>query len=149
MTLIELIVALVIVGIALAGLMGVLARTSRASADPLVMQQKVAIAESMMGEIQQMPFAPENGTAVTPNVRSTYNDILDYNGYTTGSNGIRNLDNTAVAGLGTYTVKVTVVPTLLTNIAIANDVLKITVTVTSSLDPDPVVLTGWRTNPEP
>ena len=56
-TLIELIVTLVIVGAALAGMVAVFASTTRASVDPVVVQQMQAIADNMMEEILLKPSA--------------------------------------------------------------------------------------------
>jgi MSHA pilin protein MshD len=50
-TLVELIVALVIMGVALAGMVAVYASTTRASVDPVIVQQMQAIADNMMEEI--------------------------------------------------------------------------------------------------
>jgi MSHA pilin protein MshD len=55
-TLIELIVFIVIVGAALAGVLKVLEVTNRNSADPLVRKQALSIAESLLLEITQQPF---------------------------------------------------------------------------------------------
>ncbi len=55
-TLIELIVFIVIVSAALAGVLKVLEVTSKASVDPLLQKQALAIAESLLLEIEQQPF---------------------------------------------------------------------------------------------
>jgi MSHA pilin protein MshD len=55
-TLIELIVFIVIVGAALAGVLKVLEVTNRNSADPLVRKQALSIAESLLLEITQQSF---------------------------------------------------------------------------------------------
>ena len=54
-TLVELVVAMVIVGIALAGLVSVYNRASIASTDPLITQQMLAIGETMMEEVMLKP----------------------------------------------------------------------------------------------
>lgn len=67
-TLIELIVFIVIVGIALAGVLKVLQVTNRDSADPLVRKQALSIAESLLLEITQQPFTlcdPDDVNAAT------------------------------------------------------------------------------------
>lgn len=67
-TLIELIVFIVIVGIALAGVLKVLQVTNRDSADPLVRKQALSIAESLLLEITQQPFTlcdPDDTAAAT------------------------------------------------------------------------------------
>lgn len=67
-TLIELIVFIVIVGAALAGVLKVLEVTNRNSADPLVRKQALSIAESLLLEITQQPFTlcdPDDTNAST------------------------------------------------------------------------------------
>lgn len=54
--LIELIMFIVIVGVALAGVLLVLNVTAKSSADPLVHKQALALAESLLEEIELMPF---------------------------------------------------------------------------------------------
>nr|WP_314538959.1 type II secretion system protein [uncultured Massilia sp.] len=148
-TLIELIVAIVIVGIALAGVVAAFARTDRASVDPVVTQQMAIVAAGMMEEILLKDFANANAK---PAARTAYTQAADYNGYK--SIGIVDAEGNAVPGLSAYDVAVEVgnpdpahalqgVPTA--------DTLRIQVTVTNrmseSKDRDPVVLTGWRTRP--
>src|SRR5687767_10131092 len=55
-TLVELIVFIVIVGVAMAGLFAAFNTITAASADPQVRKQVLAIAESLMEEIQAKPF---------------------------------------------------------------------------------------------
>ena len=55
-TLIELIVFIVIVGVAMAGLFAAFDTITKASADPQVRKQVLAIAESLMDEIMLKPF---------------------------------------------------------------------------------------------
>ncbi len=67
-TLVELIVFIVIVGVAMAGLFAAFNTITAASADPQVRKQVLAIAESLMEEIQAMPFTycdPDDATAAT------------------------------------------------------------------------------------
>lgn len=55
-TLVELIVFIVIVGVAMAGLFAAFNTITAASADPQVRKQVLAIAESLMEEVSLMPF---------------------------------------------------------------------------------------------
>lgn len=55
-TLIELIIFMVIVGIAMAGIISSINFNVRHSADPVVRKQALAIAESLLEEIELMPF---------------------------------------------------------------------------------------------
>jgi MSHA pilin protein MshD len=149
-TLVELIIAMVIIAAALGGLVAAFGTGNRASADPLILQQKVAIAESLMGEILLKPYN-DDSTPITANVRNTYNDVRDFDGYGQGLSGIRDVNNNPIPGLEPYKVLVSVpkaadTPTLLAG----TPNLKITITVTYSMDAKPedaFVLTGWRTPP--
>lgn len=55
-TLIELVMFIVIVGAALAGVLSAFSTTVRSSADPMIRKQMVAIAEALMSEITLHPF---------------------------------------------------------------------------------------------
>ncbi|MHB8667914.1 MAG: prepilin-type cleavage/methylation domain-containing protein [Burkholderiales bacterium] len=144
MTLIDLIVAIVIIGIALAGVLLAYTTTVRHSGDPLVRKQMSAIADEMMEEILLKPFAV---TAPNPPfagcARLSYNDVRDYNGYS--SVNICDIDGTTV--LNGYGVSVSVSPPAgspipLSGIA-ATDQLTVRVNVTHGSDS--YSLTGWRT----
>jgi MSHA pilin protein MshD len=155
-TLVELIVALVIMGVALAGMVAVYTATTRASVDPVIVQQMQAIADNMMEEILMKPFAPPEGSTVTSaSGRVNYDQVRDYDDYGDGVVGIRDVEGNAIPGLERYTVLVKVEPAPLGGItnpdAAHPNVLRVTVTVAIPGDnpgyPAPIVLTGWRTNP--
>lgn len=68
LTLIELIVFIVIVGVALAGVLTVLNHTTRHSADPMIRKQALAIAEAILEEVMLQPFTwcdPDDPAAAT------------------------------------------------------------------------------------
>ena len=145
MTLVELIIAIVIVGTALAGLVAVYNRANVASADPLITQQMLAIAETMMEEVMLKPYLTDGGNAAQPADRADYTEIGHYNKYATAG-GIVAVDGSAVAGLDRYDVAVSVTPTTLTNVADAADARRIQVVVTER-GGQQLQLTGWRTRP--
>lgn len=67
-TLIELIVFIVIVGVALTGMLTVLNLTARTGADPMIRKQMLAIAEGLMDEVAAQPFSwcdPDDPAAAT------------------------------------------------------------------------------------
>lgn len=67
-SLIELVLFIVIVSVGLAGILSVMAVTSKSSSDPLSRKQATAIAESLLEEIELQPFtfcAPEDDNATT------------------------------------------------------------------------------------
>jgi len=140
-TLVELVVAMVIVGVALAGLVSVYNRASIASTDPLITQQMLAIGETMMEEVMLKPYAGNN---VREALRAQYDELDDYTSY--ARQAVTDVDGNAIAGLGRYQVGVTVgpAPQTLPGVAPA-DVKRIVVTVWNGNQN--LVLTGWRTRP--
>ena len=68
LTLIELVMFIVIISVALAGIVGVFNLNTQHSADPMVQKQALAIAESVLEEIELMPFTycdPDDAQAAT------------------------------------------------------------------------------------
>lgn len=57
MSLVELIIAMVVISIAITGLLMVFNHSVRGSADPMLRKQAVAIAESMLNEVLAQPFS--------------------------------------------------------------------------------------------
>ncbi|HSW51989.1 MAG TPA: hypothetical protein VLG93_02060, partial [Sulfuricaulis sp.] len=74
--------------------------------------------------------------------RPVYDDVGDY--HNLNDVGARDQTDSAIAGLESYTVNVTVVPTALNGIGVA-DSLRVTVTVTPPFGGN-IVLSGFRTN---
>ena len=69
-TLIELIMFIVVVGIAVAGLLLVYSNTVRHSSDPVIRKQMLALAESLLEEVELMPFTycdPDDTKAAVAN----------------------------------------------------------------------------------
>ena len=171
LTLIELLLFIVVVGIALAAMLKVFVTATTASVDPMVRRQQLAIAESLLREVELMPFTWCD-PALDPNVDTVanaaactsvensgpeggqtrygpanfFNNVNDYNGFSMA--GIRDVTNTAVAGLAGYTASVVVAAAALDTIPNAGEALKITVTVTAP-DSNVVSLQGWRTRYAP
>lgn len=175
LTLIELLLFIAVVGIALAAMLRVFVTATAASADPMIRRQQLAIAESLLREVELMPFTwcdpddakastaadptgcatlvensgPEGGESrVGPNY---FDNVNDYAGFT--MNGIVDITNTAIAGLAGYKASVAVTNTVLDNIA-ASEALQITVTVVGPGDDlvklaNPIRLQGWRTRHAP
>ena len=76
-TLIELIMFIVVVGAATAGVLGAISFATRASVDPMIQKQALAIAEAVLEEVQLMPFTycdpddPQAATALSAAVGPT------------------------------------------------------------------------------
>jgi len=67
-TLIELIMFIVVVGAAVAGVLGAINYATRASVDPMIQKQALAIAEALLEEVQLQPFTycdPDDPAAST------------------------------------------------------------------------------------
>lgn len=105
-TLIELIVAMVVISIAVVGVMSVLNYTTLHSADPVLRHQAIAIAEAYMEEISLKNYSDPDSDGEAN--RSQYDDVDDYDGLT--DNGAVDQNGNAIAGLNNYRVSVSVIP---------------------------------------
>ena len=174
-TLVELIVFIVIVGLAMAGVFAAFNTITAASADPQVRKQVLAIAESLMDEIALKPFtfcdpddpaAPTAGnpaacaisedTTIGPEGENRYSapqfdNVSDYHGFTMLA-GIKDITNTNITGLGAYSVtNITITQAGLATGAdaiAAAEALRISVTVTGPSGVS-VTLEGYRTRYAP
>jgi len=104
-TLIELIVSVVIIGVAATGILMVFTQTVRHSADPVLREQAVAIAQSYMDEILLHPLVDPDGVSGEAN-RGLFDDVWDYHG--TSDDGARDQNGTVIPGLETYNVSVAI-----------------------------------------
>ena len=145
-SMVELILFIVIIGIALAGILLVMNTVTGRSADTLVRKQALAIGESLLEEIQLQDVISASGAtnAVTLANRATeYHIVRDY--HTFAMTGIREMDNTAIPGLEGYNLVVGVTDLALGNAPAASSVA-ISVTVTDPQN-NTVIVTGYRTAP--
>ena len=139
MTLIELVLAIVIISVGLTGVLAAFQYAVKASADPMIRKQMLAIAEEMMEEITLKPITPEANVAPVACARNTYNDIIDYNGYTTDN--VCDIDGTALPSLAGYKVTVMVVSGFTLDSSVpANKIL-----VTVEHGTEKLSLTSYRT----
>jgi len=166
LSLIELLIFVVVVSAALAGVLRVFMQAGAKSADPQLQRQALAIAESLLQEVQLMPFTfcqandanvetadsaaecdslvenigPEGGE--TRATSPQFDNVNDYHGY--AMNGIVDISNTAVPGLAGYSASVSVVAAALGSISAASgDALLVTVTVNGPSSTQ-IVLSGYR-----
>ena len=137
-TLVEMILAIVVLGVGLAGVLMAFATVGRGSADPVIAQQMLAIAEEMLEEVQLKPYAVSANAAPAACARNTFNDVLDYQNYSSGAARICTLDGAPISALAGYSVQVQVQSASLVGAA----ALRISVTVTHQNDS--FTLVGWR-----
>ena len=164
LSLIELVMFIVIVGVAVAGVLSVLTVTAQHSSDPMVQKQAQAIAEALLEEIQLQPLTfcdPDDANAATatsaagcasmpeaigPEGGETrfnfpqFDNVNDYQGYTVSP--IVDISNTPVAGLASYTASVNITQAGATFSLPADAVLQIDVRASSG-NTD-VTVTGYR-----
>lgn len=138
MTLIELVIAILILGVGLAGVLLAYSTVTRGSSDPVVRKQLLSIAEEMLEEIQLKPYAAAANAAAGGCARTTWNDLMDYHGYTT-TNQVCTIDGTPVATLAGYSLRVTVQAATFGGLSAARRI-----DVTVSRGSDQLTLTGWR-----
>jgi MSHA pilin protein MshD len=154
LTLIELLLFVVVIGIALSAMLKVFVTATTNSADPMILRQQLAIAESMLREVELMPFTwcdpdldPTNtstaagaadctsaeGPAMGPeggqkrNASPYFNNVNDYDGFT--MTGVSDAGGLVVPGLAGYTVGVAVAAAALDTVPANGAALKISVTV--------------------
>jgi len=156
-SLVELIIFIVIISAALIGILSVMNITTGHSADPLIRKQAIAVAESLLEEVELQDFINQNdmvtitcpaASAVIPTNRATVYHIVDcYKGFPNGgpSTGIYGMDGTAISTLTNYSATVAIDKTLspLGGIA-AGSAVRITVTVTDPQN-NQIAIDGYRT----
>jgi MSHA pilin protein MshD len=143
-TLIELVVAITIVAMAAAAVLGAMSAISTRSANVMVRHQAVAIAEAYLEEILLKPVVDPDGIEPESG-RAAWDDVGDYNGLVDVGAHDQFGSTTAIANLSQYTVRVTVSQSSALGGLAASAVRRIDVTVT---DPTgiQVALSGYRTN---
>lgn len=159
-TLVEMVIFIVIVSLGIAGILLVMSVTTLRSADPMVQQQALLIAESYLEEILHKRFRDASPTLAAticplPEVagRAAYDNVCDYHGLNDNAGAVDQLGG-AVTGLTAYNVSVTVTGTAGDGTALNNinnigalRVLRVDVEVTNDNVADfQVRLTGYRTN---
>lgn len=104
-TLVELIISIVIISTAIAGVLGIVNLTVLHSADPIVQQQIIAIAESYIEEITALPTADPDGTN-SGETRATFDNVDDYNGLS--DTGVIDQNSNVIARLDNYNISVVI-----------------------------------------
>jgi MSHA pilin protein MshD len=175
-TLVELVVFIALVGVAMAGVFAAFNTFTAASADPQVRKQALAIAESLLEEIELMPFTfcdPDDANAATAtstagcattvegigaeggetryNAANPFDNVSDYDGLamSSGSGGIKDITNATVTGLGAYSATVTITQAgTAFGLADNTDALRISVQVTGPAGVN-LTLEGYRARYSP
>ena len=150
-TLIEIIVTLVVLAIAATSLLSLFSGTVRTSADPMIQQQAISIAEAYMEEILLRDFSDpqgdESSTREVGETRINYDDVQDYNWLGVGEiqdKKVRDQNNVVIAELLDYEVEVTVFGVELFEIPAVNS-MRVDITVTHPAI-SPITISAYRTN---
>jgi len=173
-TLIELIVAIVIIGIGIAGFAQLMNTSTINSIDPMVRQQAHAAARAYLEEILLKPFCDPDLTSDCPTdcatgntcldanctdntggaeTRPTFDDVCDYTGLPDTT--VRDQNGTAVAALNNYRVTVNIIDDSGADLGTggsgltggASQSLRIDVNVTHAVNPNvDVTVSGYRVN---
>ena len=172
-SLVEVAVFIAVVGVGISGVILAITTATRDSVDPLIRKQSVAIAESLLEEIESMPFtysdpddpaaptAPNPGACAAPEALgpepgetrysnvTPFDNVNDYGAAISGNPGfsmtpILDLNGNVITGLDAYSATVTITSTALNG---ANALL-ISVTVTGPAN-TVVTVEGYRTQYAP
>jgi MSHA pilin protein MshD len=141
-TLIELVVAITIVAVAATTILGAMAAIASRSADAMMQQQAIAIAQAYLDEILQRWVVDPNGTP--PNTgRGSWDLVDEYNGLV--DVGAHDQFGNPIASLSAYTVSVTTSQTAALTGVPAAAARRIDITVSYAPNGS-VTLSGYRTN---
>ena len=119
-TLVELIVSIVIISTTIAGVLGIVNLTVLHSADPIVQQQAIAIAESYIEEIIALPVDDPTGPDGETD-RALFDNVKDYDGL--NDNGVIDQDGNAIAELDNYTVSIAITPQTINGLANMQEII--------------------------
>ncbi len=166
-TLIELVLAIVILSIGVTAFIALINQTVSRSADPMVISQANAIAQAYLEEIMLSNFCDPDLSADCPTFctaanactvcsvaessRNLFDDVCDYNDPLVDSTtGAKDQNNNLITGLEAYNINVTVDDSGVTlnglNSA-TGDIVRIDVNVTHDSFSDlNLTLSGYRTN---
>lgn len=170
LTLVELVIAIVVISVAVVGVLQVMRLVTRNSVDPQMRKQALAVAEAVLEEVELMPFTdcdpsnylagvsctsegmgPEPGE--TRGGASPFDNVNDYNSLTLAATS-NDLNNSGTVRIPVgYTAQIAVATDAnlgpAASLIPAADSLRITVTVTYNNGNDHVTLEGYRTRYAP
>jgi MSHA pilin protein MshD len=119
-TLVELIVSIVIISTAIAGVLGIVNVTVLHSADPIVQQQAIAIAESYIEEITALPVNDPDGVDGETD-RDLFDNVNDYDALS--DTGVVDQNGNAIAELDNYNVSVVITPQTIDGLANMQEII--------------------------
>ena len=141
-TLVEMVVAITIVAVAATTILGAIAAIATGSADAMMQQQAIVIAQAYLDEILQRWVVDPNGTP--PNTgRGSWDLVDEYNGLV--DVGAHDQFGNPIAALAAYTVSVTTSQSSALTGVPAAAARRIDITVSYSPNHS-VTLSGYRTN---
>ena len=171
LSLIELVVFIVVVGIGITGVIAAYTQYTKSSVDPIVRKQALAVAESLLEEVGLQAFTYCDPTdpavytassatpahcpvlleAIGPEAGQTrggvnpFNNVNDYDGFSMAGAGMTDITGAAIPLLTGYSASVSVSASTgeLPNLLSNADALKIVVTVTGPAGVS-VILQGYR-----
>lgn len=147
-TLMEMIVAIVVLTAAVSGILFAFLQNTARSADPMIRQQAIIIAQAYLEEIMLKPYNDPNGGETGSceegaGNRLQYDDVADYNCVNDNAGAIDQFGN-SLAGLGAYNVTVAVADANMGAPAVS--ARRVDVTVTHDSMPVNIAITGYRTS---
>ncbi len=112
LSLVEIIVTIVIIGISLSSIVGSFVSSSTGAVSPMINQQSIFIADGYLAEaLTRQAFDPsfsslaeDTGCETGETDRSMYDDVMDYGCIDDSGAVLR--DGTAITGLSAYNVKI-------------------------------------------
>ncbi len=147
-TLIEMIIAIVVLTAAVSGILFAIMQNISKSADPMIRQQAIIIAQAYLEEIMLKPYDdPDGGETGSceegAGNRIQFDDVADYDCINDTAGAIDQFGN-SLAGLGAYNVSVSVSSTNIGAPAVA--ARRIDVTVTHDIQSINISITGYRSS---
>lgn len=145
-TLIEMIIAIVVLASAVSGIMFAYFQNISKSSDPMIRQQAIIIAQAYLEEIMLKPYSDVDGGetgSCEEGSRVQYDDVADYDCINDNAGALDQFGN-SLAGLGAYNVAVNVAAVNIGAPAVAARRIDITVTHDAYAAIN-MTLTGYRT----
>jgi len=144
-TLIEMIIAMVVLAAA-SGILFSFSATTARSADPMIQQQAITIAQGYLEEAMLKPYSDPDGgetNSCEEGARISYDDVADYD-CINDTNGALDQFGGSLVGLGNYNIAISISTTNIGAPAVTARRIDVTVTHDTFADIN-LVLTAYRT----